>query len=371
MPKITILYQVKNMIKNTKKPNEKKHGIVFKLSWLVIIAGVILIGGRYGIRAVVKHVLYESTDDAFIEGHIVSISPKVSGFIANVFINDNQDVRKGDLLVTIDPRDYQVRCNSYEAASQVAQAECEKAKAGIAAAQAQAERAEADLKRYEELTGNSSVSKQDMDNARAASISAGAALDVAIHNASAAQARVVQAQANLNQAKLELSYTNIYAPRDGRIAQKHAETGSFVTTGQPLMAVISYDVWVTANFKETQLSDMHPGQQVTISVDAFDHQKLKGHVDSIQPGTGSRFSLLPPENATGNYVKVIQRVPVKIIIDEPVKKLKHLGLGMSVEPDVYIASQKTEHSSWLQILEYLGGVEQDGQAAIAETAVNE
>ena len=356
------------MTKNENKTNKKKHGIIFKLFWLIIIAGVIIIGGRFGVRTVVKHILYESTDDAFIEGHIVSISPKVSGFITKVMIDDNQDVKKGDLLITIDPRDYQAKVNSYEAALQVAQAECEKAKAGIAAAQAQADRAEADLKRYEELTGNSSVSKQDMDNARAASISAKAALDVAIHNASAEDARVVQAQANLDQAKLELSYTNIYAPLDGRIAQKHAEVGAFVTTGQPLMAVISYDVWVTANFKETQLNDMQPGQKVTISVDAFVHQKLKGHIDSIQPGTGSRFSLLPPENATGNYVKVIQRVPVKIIIDEPVEQLKHLGLGMSVEPEVYVANQTSEHSSWLQILEYLGGV---NQQAVAETAVNE
>ena len=207
-----------------------------------------------------------------------------------------------------------------------------------------------------------------MDSAKAASISAAANLDVAVHNASAADARVVQAQANLDQAKLELTYTNICAPQDGRIAQKHAEEGAYVTTGQPLMAIISYDVWVTANFKETQLNDMHPGQDVTISVDAFDGQKLKGHIDSIQPGTGSRFSLLPPENATGNYVKVIQRVPVKIILDEPVEQLKHLSLGMSVEPDVYVANEKKKRSLWLQILEYLGGINNE---KVTETAKNE
>lgn len=356
------------MAKNENKTAEKKHGIIYKLFSILVIICVAVIGGHFAIRGVVKHILYESTDDAFIEGHIVSISPKVSGFITEVMIDDNQQVKKGDLLVTIDPRDYEAKVNSYQAALQVEKAEAEKAKASISAAQAQATRAGADLKRYEELTGNSSISKQDLDSAKAASISAAANLDVAVHNASAAAARVVQAQANLDQAKLELSYTNIYAPQDGRIAQKHAEEGAFVTTGQPLMAIVSYDVWVTANFKETQLNDMHPGQDVTISVDAFHGQKLKGHIDSIQPGTGSRFSLLPPENATGNYVKVIQRVPVKIILDEPVEQLKHLSLGMSVEPDVYVAGEKTEHSRWLQILEYLGGVDQE---KVTETAKDE
>ena len=356
------------MTKEENKTGKKKHGIIFKLFWLLVIICAVVIGGHYAIRIVVKHILYESTDDAFIEGHIVPISPKVSGIITQVFIDDNQEVGKGDLLVTIDPRDYQAKVNSYQAALQITQAESEEAKSGISAAKAQADRTEADLKRYEELTENSGVSKQDMDNAAAASKSAKAALEVAIHNAAAAQAKIGQAQANLDQAKLELSYTNIYAPLDGRVAQKHAEEGSFVTTGQPLMALISYDVWVVANFKETQLNDMHPGQKVTISVDAFDHEKLKGHIDSIQPGTGSRFSLLPPENATGNYVKVIQRVHVKIIFDEPLEKLKHLGLGMSVEPDVYVASETIENAQWFRILEYLGGLNRN---TVAETSANE
>jgi membrane fusion protein, multidrug efflux system len=346
----------KNMTNSEKKSEQKKHGIIFKLFWIIVIAIAVIIGGRYSIRAIVNLFLYESTDDAFIEGHIVSISPKVSGFITQVLVNDNQDVKKGDLIVTIDARDYQARVNSSEAALLVAQAESEKAKAGIAVAKAQSDRADNDLKRYENLNDSSSISKQDLDNARAASISAKANLEVAVHNASAADARVVQAQTSLDQAKLDLSYTNIYAPQDGRIAQKHAEQGSYVTAAQPLMAIISYDVWVTANFKETQLENMHPGQNVTISVDAFDKQLLKGHIDSIQPGTGSRFSLLPSENATGNYVKVVQRIPVKIIIDEPVEKLKNLSLGMSVEPRVYTADETMEHASWLKTLEYLGGM---------------
>ena len=344
------------MVENAKIKEQKKHGIIFKLIWVTIITIALIISAHYSIRAVVKHILYVTTDDAFIEGHIISISPKVSGFITQVLITDNQEVKKGDLLVSIDSRDYQARVNTYEAALLVAQKEAEKAKSGISVAKAQSDRAETDLKRYENLTDSSSISKQDLDNARAASISAKANLEVAVNNSSAAEAKIVQAQATLEQAKLELSYTNIYAPQDGRIAQKHAEVGSYVSTGQPLMAIISYDVWVTANFKETQLKDMLPGQEVNISVDAFKKQKLKGHIDSIQAGTGSRFSLLPPENATGNYVKVVQRVPVKIIIDEPVENLKHLSLGMSVEPSVYTSDDTANKPLWFQILEYLGGI---------------
>ncbi len=344
------------MDENVKKKERKKNGIILKLIWIIVLAVAVIAGARYSIRTIVKHLLYVTTDDAFIEGHIISISPKASGFISQVPVKDNQEVKKGDLLVSIDPRDYQAKVSSYEAALLVAKAEAEKAKAGISVAKAQSDRAEADLNRYENLTDSSSISKQDLDNAKTASISAKANLDVAINNASAADAKIVQAQAYLDQAKLELSYTNIYAPQDGRIAQKHAETGSYVSIGQPLMAIISYDIWVTANFKETQLNDMHPGQKVNISVDAFEDLKLKGHIDSIQPGTGSRFSLLPPENATGNYVKVVQRVPVKIILDEPAENLKHLSLGMSVEPSVYTSGDTTQKPLWFQVLEYLGGL---------------
>jgi membrane fusion protein (multidrug efflux system) len=344
------------MTEGETKTNRKKHGVVFRLFFFIVIIIAIVVGGHYGIRYIVGRILYESTDDAFVDGHIVSISPQVSGVISKVLVTDNQDVKEGDLLVTIDPNDYQARINTYEAALQVAKAEAEKAKSNISAAKAQANRAETDLKRYQELSGSSSVSKQDLDRVGAVAVSAQADLEVAINNAAAAQARIAQAHAVLEQARLELSYTRIYAPLDGRVAQKHAETGSFVAIGQPLMAIVSYNIWVTANFKETQLDDIHPGQNVIISVDAFAGEKFKGKVNSFQAGTGARFSLLPPENATGNYVKVVQRVPVKITFDEPMEQLRHLGLGMSVEPDVYVAKTETEHSWWLRLLKFLGGV---------------
>lgn len=344
------------MTNEKKKANQKSHGIVFKIFWLIVIIVLAAAGTRYVIRYAVDRILYISTDDAFIDGHIVSISPKVSGQITKVLVGDNQEVKKGDLLVTIDPRDYQAEVNIYQAALQVSRAEAQKARANISAAKAQMNRAETDLKRYEDLKGTAGISKQQLDKAKTAAVTARAGLEVAVKQAAAANARIVQAQADLKQAGLILSYTRIYAPQDGTVAQKHAEAGSFVQAGQPLMAIIPCQVWVTANFKETHLQNIHPGQEVIIRVDAFTGKKFRGRVNSIQPGTGASFSLLPPENATGNYIKVIQRVPVKITFDEPVEQLKHLGLGMSVEPAVYTAGKKSRHSWWLPILEFLGGV---------------
>jgi membrane fusion protein (multidrug efflux system) len=344
------------MANDEKKVYEKKRGIFFKLFWLVVIIILVVVSGHYGLHYVVKHILYKTTDDAFIDGHIVSISPKVSGQITKVLVQDNQPVKKGDLLVTIDPCDYQAKVNAYQASLQVARAEAQKASASISVAKAQADNAATDLKRYQELKGTSSISKQDLDRAEAAAASTQAELQVAIKQAAAADALIAAAQANLEQADLEIYYTQIYSPRDGRVAQKHAERGSFVAKGQPLMAIIPYEVWVTANFKETQLSSIYPGRKVFISVDAFPDQKFTGSVDSIQAGTGAKFSLLPPENATGNYVKVVQRVPVKITFDEPMENLKHLGLGMSVQPDVYVGNEKTENSWWLRLLKRLGQI---------------
>jgi membrane fusion protein (multidrug efflux system) len=344
------------MANDEKKTGRKRHGIFFKLFWIVVLVAVIVVAGHYAIRYSVRHILYETTDDAFVDGHIVSISPKIRGQITGVLVSDNQQVKKGDLLVTIDPCDYQAKVNAYQAVLQVARAEAQKDKASISAARAQADNAATDLKRYQELEGTSSISKQDLDRAQAAAASTQAELQVAVKQAAAADARIVKAQADLKQADLELSYTKIYAPRDGRVAKKNAEKGSFVAIGQPLMSIIPYEVWVTANFKETQLDNIYPGRKVSISVDAFPGEKFTGCVNSIQAGTGAKFSLLPPENATGNYVKVVQRVPVKITFEESMEDLKHLALGMSVEPDVYVGNEKVENSWWMHLLKRLGRV---------------
>lgn len=260
-----------------------------------IILGVVLIGLLiFGIKEGIHSYYYESTDDAFIEGHVMTISTKLSNLVRDVLIDDNYEVKKGDLLVQIDPRDYEVQLH-------VAQANYEKAKS--------------DYDRDVALASTKAISTQDLDTTRAA-------LDVTA--------------AQLEQAKLNLEYTRITAPVAGRITHKNVEPGDYIETGETLFSIVPHEIWVVANFKETQLTHMHPGQPVTIRVDAFPGRIFKGHVDSLQSGTGARFSLLPAENATGNYVKVVQRLPVKIVFDEPPEIQALFAPGLSVVPEVKI-----------------------------------
>lgn len=251
---------------------------------------------------------YTSTDDAFIEGHVIPISPKVSAHAMKVLVNDNQEVKAGDLLIELDPNDYRVR-------DQMAKAE-------LQAAEAEAEKAHTDAARYKKLNTQDEVSKQQ--------------LDMAMLRTQIADAKVASAKAHLEQADLEVSYTKIFSPIPGHVTKKSIEVGQLVQAGQPLLAIVSKEKWVIANFKETQLTSMHPGQEVKIQIDTYPHTTFKGRVDSIQRGTGSRFSLFPSENATGNYVKVVQRVPVKIVFEETPDKKYPLALGMSVVPEVKV-----------------------------------
>ena len=250
---------------------------------------------------------HESTDDAFIDGHIITIAPKVAGQVTAVHVEDNQLVKAGDVLVEIDPRDYQAKVAEQ--------------RGKLDAAIAEADRAAADVARYEQIYQHDEVSRQQLDNARAA--------------AASAQATVAKERGALEQDELNLSYTHITAPQDGRVTRKSVETGSYVPVGQALLTIVPENVWVTANFKETQLTRMQPGQKVSIKVDAYPDRTLEGRVESIQSGTGARFSLLPPENATGNYVKIVQRVPVKIVFAEGTD-MRLLTPGMSVVPSVSV-----------------------------------
>lgn len=232
----------------------------------------------------------ERTDDAFIEANAIPISAKVPGYVITLNVNDNQAVKKGDVMVVIDPRDYEIALSG--------------AKARLANAQSH-------LKRQESMN-NAARSIKDLEDAQMA--------------AATAQSEFDQAQKNLDDSK-------IVAPDDGVVTRRGVEQGAYVQPGEELFALVTPTRWVIANYKETQLTDMRPGQSATIRVDAYPHLKLKGHVDSIQHGTGARFSAFPPENATGNYVKIVQRVPVKIAIDEVPDDVV-LGPGMSVEPTV-------------------------------------
>jgi len=304
-----------------------------------------------------------STDDAFLEAHIHQVSSKISEKIAAVHAEDNQTVEKGDLLVELETKDTEALVAQAKAhvatceaklAQAVAQkaaagAELEQARADVAEARAPADNAAQELTRSRSLRDSGAVSQRELDLAVANESQARAALagkmqkvaastsQVAVAHAAvnAAKAQVDQAVALLDTARIRLANTKIFAPAAGRITRRSAEPGNFVQPGFPLMAVVAPDVWVVANFKETQLARMRPGQPVEIGVDSYPGLALHGHVESIQSGTGSRFSLLPAENATGNFVKVVQRVPVKIVLD-PVGNPPLLAPGMSVSPTVTV-----------------------------------
>jgi membrane fusion protein, multidrug efflux system len=306
---------------------------------------------------------YEDTDDAFIDGYVTLISPRVSGPVIRLLITDNQWVKKGDLLVEIDPNDYeaalaQAKADVAAAQSQLASAKAQvsvseskvtQAHAAVASAEAENERAAADLKRYQTVE-STAVSKTAYDQAQAEARSAAADLDAAnsqVKSAEAdvelskagvetANAAIQQAQAKLREAELNLSYTKITAPFDGRITARTVQLGNYISPGQALFALVPRDVWVTANFKETQLAHMEPGDPVEVHIDAYPQHNFKARVDSLQAGTGARFSLLPPENAVGNYVKVVQRVPVKIVFDEELPTNLDIAPGMSVAPKVKV-----------------------------------
>ncbi len=275
---------------------------------LALLSIIVIAALVYGVRSYLYSRSHESTDDAFIQADVVPISPKVAAHVLRVYVNDNQIVKPGDPIVQLDPRDFQ---------AQEAQT-----RANLAAAQAQAALAQATIRRMQALFKERAVSQQDLDNA--------------IAQARTTTAQIAQFEAAVRQAQLNLSYTNLTAPEAGRITQKSVEPGQYVQVGQPLCSIVTDRLWVVANFKETQLQRMRPGEPVTIEIDAYPGHPLNGRVDSIQRGSGAAFSLLPPENATGNYVKVVQRVPVKIVFDQPPDPGRPLGPGMSVVPYVNI-----------------------------------
>jgi membrane fusion protein (multidrug efflux system) len=399
---------------------------------------------------------FESTDDAFVEGDIVQVSPRVSANVSKVHVEGNQFVHAGDLLVELDTKDLEIKLEQAQAqlltaksqyeqaianvnltrrstgASQIqarsnvetsrnnvkqtriasqaketqvsqaqaalrtAEAAAAEARAQVAQPQADVRLAEVEYERRLRLFNTGDIPRQSVDQALNALQNARSRLSAAQKQVTAAQSRADEARANVNtanenyrqalaeinvtrsqvgesqgrladaeaaperidvsesqvetaraaqnvaeaavhQAELELSYTKIYAPEDGFVTKKTVEEGQLVQVGMPMMAISqSDDIWVVANFKETQLELMHPGQRVTVKIDAYPSESFNGHVDSVQAGTGSRFSVLPAENATGNFVKVVQRVPVKIVFDEPADKVRKLVPGMSAEPSVKV-----------------------------------
>jgi membrane fusion protein (multidrug efflux system) len=366
-----------------------------RAKWILPILGLLVLAG--GIMVWHYYSNRESTDDAQIDGHIHPISARVSGTVLRVLHDDNETVPPGTLLVELDPKDYQVALDraradlanaqasataahvdvplttttssnmlaASTAAVNAADRDIQAAEAGVQQAQANATKAASDLKRMEQLVEKDEVSRQQFDAAVAAASAAKATLEQANANVASARNRAAQAraqaaaagtvpeqirmtraragaatadvqkyQAALEQAELNLQYTRIYAPVTGVLSKRNVEPGQVIQAGQPLFSIVDLDdIWVTANFKETQLKNMAPGQKATVKVDAYGRD-YSAVVESIGGATGSRFSVLPPENATGNYVKVVQRVPVRIRFDRGQDPNHLLRPGMSVEPTV-------------------------------------
>ncbi|GAA4500882.1 HlyD family secretion protein [Hymenobacter ginsengisoli] len=355
------------------EPEKKRNPLV-----IIIVALALLVGGYFGWTKYRFAEAHESTDDAQVEGDIYPVLPRVSGPVLKVYVDDNQIVKRGDTLVTIDPADYQQRVDAAQAALLAAQAQVAAARAGVSSAQAGVGTAQAnvrtaqttigvsaanrtrlqqDLARSTKLRNQDIIPQSEYDavaaNLKATSAQQSTAQDqvsVARNQVAAAQQQVAQAQqqvavaqavvkqrqTDLNNAKLQLSYTTIVAPANGIVSRKNVQPGQVVSPGQQLVGLVSSArTWVVANFKETQLENMKVGQPVKLEIDAYPNEEFDGHIESLSAATGARFALLPPDNSTGNFVKVTQRIPVKIVLnkEDPAHPLR---TGMSVNAIVAV-----------------------------------
>ncbi|WP_395046472.1 HlyD family secretion protein [Flavobacterium sp.] len=356
-----------------KKKTNKKFILIFSV--------LIVLGGTYGVYKYIHSLAHETTDDAQIEKNMNPIIPRVSGYVTKVFVQDNQFVKKGDTLFTIDTRDYIIKVEEAKAALigaeqgyavsradigtaqanvSVSDANVQSASGNIETAKIRLNRAVNDYDRYNNLYKNHSITKQQFEQAEATKLEAQSQLrilqeqqkasnyqktvassrsNVSSKQAEVSAANIKRAQAVLDAANLNLNYTVVTASIDGQVSKIAVQPGQFIQPGQSLFYIINnQEVWVIANFKETQLSKMVEGQKVTVKVDAFPDTDFNGTITSFSPATGARFSILPPDNATGNFVKTIQRLPVKISLDANNEgaKVKLLRPGMNVDVDVHI-----------------------------------
>ena len=316
---------------------------------VLIPAFVVIIFIIFGLYSFISSLSYQSTDDAFIEGRFIQIAPKVSGQVISLKVDDNDYVKEGDLLLEIDPADFENKVKELEstlseakANKNVSTSDINKTNADLANANKNLDFARVDFERYSKLKENGLCTKQQYDKAETAykealerqnAMSATVKSTKSKDEASASHIDKIEAQ--LAQAKLDLSYTKIYAPQDGFISARSVEKGNYVNKAQPLMSVVSPKIWVVANFKETQVGKMKKGQSVTIKIDTYPNKKFKGEVDSIQLASGAKASLFPPENAVGSYIKVVQRIPVKIVFTQDLSDYT-IAPGMSVVPKVKI-----------------------------------
>jgi len=345
-------------------PAPPKKNAVPRMIFAGVVAALVIGGGAYWLSTRGT----ENTDDAYTDGRSAAISPKVAGYVRALNISDNTKVKAGQVLLEIDPRDFatardkaaatlafdQAQLKNAQVALDIARvkypADLDSARAAVESAKASLTRAHAEHERQRRVDVRATT-EQQIDASTQGEVAAQATLadaqsklriaQLVQDNIDAAEAQVHEleaqvgaARADVEQAELNLSYTKVIAPFDGWVTKRNVELGSYIQTGQSLFALVSPEVWITANFKESQLAGMRPGQKVKIAIDAYPDLKLEGHVDSIQMGSGSRFTAFPSENATGNFVKIVQRVPVKIVIDKGLENGVTLPLGLSVDPTV-------------------------------------
>ncbi len=324
--------------------------------WVGLILTILIIfsiigGGYWWLRSSTNI----TTDNAFIEAHLYSVSAKVAGRVESVAVKDNQFVHKGDLLYEIEPTDYRVKVEAATAALDVTQnetsgdyARVEQSRAELQQSKAKLLQAESDLKRGRALFAKDVIPREQLERLETGTKIASALVEekeelvkrfqaeAGLSSTGSREAKAAQRRAQLDEAENHLQYTKVIAPADGFVTRKSVEPGNFIQVGQPVMVLVSLeDAWITANYKESQLASVTPGQRVEFSVDAYPAKKFTGKVESIMAGTGAAFSLLPPENATGNYVKVVQRIPVRIAIDHQSDPDQLLRAGMSVVPTIF------------------------------------
>lgn len=354
--------KAKERIKERKERAKKKRP-EYKKKRVVVPAITAVVLFILGIIAAVHANFYQSTDDAFVEGRLVTVAARVSGPVVKLIVDDNDDVKAGDLLAEIDPTDYEVKLHQAEAKLEeakaelnVTQKEVEKGSANVrqsvedvSSAQSRMDFAQSDYSRYEKMYSAGIVSKQDYEDsktkynvARANNRSEIEKSQAARHFLASNEAKIEVMKANIKrlkaeveQAKLDLQYTKIYAPQSGLVSARSVEMGNYIQIGQPIMQIVPKEVWVVANFKEIQLTNMKKGQSVSIKIDTYPGKRFKGEVQSIQRATGAKSSLFPPENAVGSYVKIVQRVPVKIIFKDDISDY-NIVPGMSVVPKVKV-----------------------------------
>ncbi len=311
---------------------KKRKFLVPILTILAITAGIYLFHESH----------FQSTDDAYVEADIIQVTPKVSGHIIESYITDNMHIKEGDLVAKIDDEMYKAKYEQAKANYERAILNQKNAKANLKSVDSQIKLAKTDLERYKKLYEEGAVSKQTLDKAQTnydnvLASQTRAKEDIFAKGNNVADADLKALKAIMDQAKLNLEYTNVISPNTGVVTNRRIEKGSFVSVGGPLFAVVPDKIWIVANFKENQVGQMRPGQDVSIKIDAYPHKKFKGKVDSIQRASGAKSSLFPPENAVGSFVKIVQRIPVKIVFDETIDSSKYnIVSGMSVVPKVRV-----------------------------------